>query len=244
MKLCPQCERPLERACTVPDCPCGDAKCVCGWKDHFSFGLDEPRLPNPKPALTYMSIDIETTGLNPETCQILEIGAIYDDWTKPLRELPTFHCYVKHERIVGQPYALALNAATLKKLADPHPNTDDLFLTPDQVAGIMAAWLGNCGWNLSTAITPAGKNFASFDLQFLRRLPDFERKVRLQHRTLDPAVLFWRPADDKLPGSQTCYERAGVSGKVAHTAVEDALAVVQEVRAGIKRLRDPCPTLP
>ena len=55
----------------------------------------------------------------------------------------------------------------------------------------MAAWLGRCGWDVSKAITPAGKNFASFDRQFLKRLPDFEKKVRLHHRTLDPAMLFW-----------------------------------------------------
>ena len=57
----------------------------------------EPRLPDPKPALPYVSIDIETTGLDPETCQTLEIGAVFDNWTLPIRELPTFHCYVVHQ---------------------------------------------------------------------------------------------------------------------------------------------------
>ena len=88
-------------------------------------------------------------------------------------------------------------------------------------------------------LTPAGKNFASFDRQFLKRLPDFEGMVRLHHRTLDPAMLFWQPGDEKLPDSKTCYERAGMNGKVAHTALEDAMAVVWLLRAGIKRLR-PC----
>ena len=58
---------------------------------------------------------------------------------------------------------------------------------------------------------------------------------------------YWRaakgpalPADPpKLPDSKTCYERAGMNPKVAHTALEDALAVVQLVRTGVKRLR-PC----
>ena len=95
----------------------------------------------------------------------------------------------------------------------------------------MAAWLGRCGWDTSKAVTPAGKNFASFDRQFLKRLPEFQNKVRLHHRTLDPAMLFWLAADERLPDSKTCYERAGMDPKVAHTALEDALAVVQLIRA-------------
>ena len=48
-------------------------------------------------------------------------------------------------------------------------------------------------------------------------------------------------ADERLPDSKTCYERAGLDDKVAHTAVEDALAVVRLVRMGIKReLRKAC----
>ena len=61
--------------------------------------------------------------------------------------------------------------------------------------------------------------------------------VKLHHRTLDPAVLFWEANDEKLPDSKTCYERAGLDGKVAHTAVEDALAVVRLIRLGIKHLK-------
>ena len=88
----------------------------------------------------------------------------------------------------------------------------------------------------TTGLTPAGKNFASFDRQFLKRLPRFEQVVKLSHRTIDPAILFFRLDDDRLPDSKTCYERAGLDNKVAHTAVEDALAVVRLVQLGIKRL--------
>jgi len=87
----------------------------------FAYGLSEPRLPNPKPALPYLSIDIETTGLDPETCQTLEIGAVFDNWTLPIRQLPTFHCYVVHQQIIGTPFGLALNADILRRLSDPSP---------------------------------------------------------------------------------------------------------------------------
>ena len=233
MKLCPQCERPL-RQLDPTDPGCTIAKCACDWHGEFACGLSEPRLPNPKPALPYVSIDIETTGLDPDTCQTLEIGAVFDDWTLPIRELPVFHCYVVHEQIVGNPFALAMNADILRRLSSPQQGEDCLL--PGAVADALAAWIGRCGWDLSKSITPAGKNFASFDRQFLKWLPDFEKKVRLHHRTLDPAMLFWLPGDDKLPDSKTCYERAGMNPKVAHTALEDALAVVRLVRTGVKRL--------
>ena len=92
-----------------------------------------------------------------------------------------------------------------------------------------------CG--AAETVTPAGKNFASFDRQFLKRLPEFEKLVKLHHRTLDPAMLYWQVGDEKLPDSKTCYERAGMDPKVAHTALEDALAVVRLIRTGVKHLR-------
>ena len=241
-KLCPECERPLQidpkytvlsKSGTLAANP--TALCnACGWKGPFTYGLSEPRIPNPKPAMPYVSIDIETTGLDPNWCQILEIGAVYDNWTLPLQKLPTWHCYMPHDNIVGSPFALAMNADILRKLANPP--RDEVFLRPEEAAQSLADWLKSLGEPQKTYV-PAGKNFASFDRQFLKRLPDFERLVRLQHRTLDPAMLFWQPGDERLPDSKTCYERAGLDGKVAHTALEDALAVVWLLRAGLKRLR-------
>jgi len=231
-KLCPNCEELLKVAADSAAAYCSG----CGWSGPVWEGRREPSLPAIAPKMPYLSIDIETTGLDPETCQILEIGAVWEDWTCTLTDLPRFHCYVVHKQIVGQPFALALNADTLRRIANPQ-ETEGNFLSPGEVADKMAAWLARCG--AAETVTPAGKNFASFDRQFLKRLPDFETKVRLHHRTLDPALLFWLPTDEKLPDSKTCYERAGMDPKVAHTALEDALAVVRLIRTGIKHLRQP-----
>ena len=121
-----------------------------------------------------------------------------------------------------------MNADILRKLANPQKG--GTYLRPGEVADAMAAWLGRCGWDLSTGITPAGKNFASFDRQFLKRLPDFEKKVRLHHRTLDPAMLFLAARRREAARQQDVLQRAGMGPKVAHTALEDALAVVQLIR--------------
>ncbi len=231
-KLCPNCEELLKPTSNPEVGQCSG----CGWSGHYWRAAEEPSLPAVAPKMPYLSIDIETTGLDPETCQILEIGAVWEDWFSTLVDLHTFHCYVVHKQIVGQPFALALNADTLRRIANPQ-ETEGNFLAPSEVADRMAAWLARCG--AAETVTPAGKNFASFDRQFLKRLPDFEMKVRLHHRTLDPALLYWLRTDEKLPDSKTCYERAGMDPKVAHTALEDALAVVRLIRTGVKHLRQP-----
>ena len=230
-KLCPTCEELLkvnERDPSLGWCN------GCGWAGHLGLARRDPLPPAVPPKMPYVSIDIETTGLDPACCQILEIGAVWEDWTRPLQELPTYRRLVVHDEYRGNAFALAMNAALLRELSGER---QAFFLDEDKVADDMAEWLKSCGWDGKAGLTPAGKNFASFDRQFLKRLPRFEKVVRLHHRTLDPAILFWQTEDEKLPDSKTCYERAGMDGKVAHTAVEDALAVVRLIRMGIKRLR-------
>ena len=230
-KLCPNCEELLKANQRGPSLGCCNG---CGWSGHLGTALRDPSLPAAPPRMPYVSIDIETTGLDPATCQILEIGAVWEDWTRPLKELPTYRRLVLHDEYRGNAHALAMNAELLKQLSGER---QPWFLDEDKVADDLAEWLKSCGWDGKTGITPAGKNFASFDRQFLKRLPRFEQVVRLHHRTLDPAILYWQVTDEKLPDSKTCYERAGMDPKVAHTAVEDALAVVRLIRMGVKRLR-------
>ena len=69
--------------------------------------------------MKYISIDIETTGLNPEYCQVLEVGAIIDDFSKcqPIDQLPRFQVYLMHDRIVGEPYALSMHSAIFERMS-------------------------------------------------------------------------------------------------------------------------------
>ncbi len=260
------------------------------------LGGREPSLPARKPRLSYVSIDIETTGLDETKCQTLEIGAVLDDWTKPIAELPIFRRIVAWDQVVGTPYAMSLNAGLLKaigtranekptapedaliqlvkqtgskdipvnrilnhlrspiswhdipnfllKCPDLHPEVLKFAANPPmpccfckdhQLANLFSIWLKANGVD-PKHIQAAGKNFAAFDMQFLKRMPVFEDLIAFRHRIIDPAILYWEPDDEKLPDSKTCYERAGYDSKVAHTAVEDAQAIVWLVRQGVKRL--------
>jgi len=161
----------------------------------------------------FCSIDIETTGLDPETCQILEIGAVIADTDG--RELTTFHCYVKHDLYQGEAFALAMNSAILQKLDNP----ENLDVT--EVVSEFAWWLYHF-WD-SPKVLFAGKNFGSFDLQFLKKLPGFNRDIKYYHAFLDPGPLYFDPKiDTTIPNLAKCLKRAGIGSVVTHTALEDA----------------------
>ena len=184
----------------------------------------------------YVSIDIETTGLDENTCQVLEVGAVIDDWKSDIGSLPTFRCYVDNGTIVGEPYALSMHPKIFYFLAtgevlDGEPEEVPVF-GPEDVAQQMLMWLVCNGLNPNEKkLTVAGKNYGAFDHQFLKRLPYFAGHIRMQHRYIDPGSLYFDPwSDDAPPNTATCMKRAGIEGEVAHTAVEDALTVVKLIR--------------
>lgn len=182
----------------------------------------------------YVSIDIETTGLDPENCQIIQFAAVLDDWQTPVDELPWFGGLVYHEKIVGEPYALAMNAALLKQIAEGDPAD---MLHPASLTQLFRNWLLQHGVSLKEKVLAAGKNFAGFDLQFLKRLPS---PIQFKHRFFDPGMLFWNPIEDVdgPPDTKKCMERALLSGEVAHTALEDARVVCKLIRFAKQRRID------
>jgi len=180
--------------------------------------------------MRYVSIDLETTGLDAESCQILEIGAVIDDLSKPFDPQPCeiFHRFVKHPEYHGQPYALALNQEILYALAkDAHPHISWAC----DVAAEFAEWLYSRGrFDREVPVTAAGKNFAGFDKPFLTMFPKFTEFVNLHHRSIDPGTLWMESTDTVIPSTEECMRRAGLDGEVAHTAVEDATVVCKLIR--------------
>jgi oligoribonuclease len=61
--------------------------------------------------MKYVSIDIETTGLDNETTQTLSIGLVVEDTVniKPLQELPQLEIAIVRERIEGEIFAINMN---------------------------------------------------------------------------------------------------------------------------------------
>lgn len=192
--------------------------------------------------MIYVSLDIETCGLNPETCDIVQFAAVLDNLENPLPldKLPTFQCYITQPTYTGEPYALGMHPAIFKKIADANQKRveenefGERFMTISALPFAFKNFLTRNGvqennWG-GVKITVAGKNAAMFDLPFLKNKIKDWAGVTFLHRVLDPAILYYMPGDKTLPDMKLCMERAGMAGEVAHTALEDSMVVVKLIR--------------
>jgi oligoribonuclease len=197
--------------------------------------------------MIYVSIDIETTGLNPKLHDIIEFAAVMDDLRtpRPIEELPKFHSYIKKELYRGDPYALSMHAEIFRKIAMPVEGEN--YFTIDELMIPFQNWLVKNGLKLDEKkkkyiVNVAGKNAGTFDVPFLKEKIKNWADIQFSHQVIDPAVLYLDlKTDTSLPNSKTCMDRAGIAGEVAHTALEDAIMVIKLLRA--KLLSDPTPPI-
>jgi len=203
--------------------------------------------------LPYFVIDIETTGLDPDICNILQFSAIYEDPSKQLsfEEIPKFNRYLKHDEYQGQEYALWLNSEILLKLSkykngwsDEEKKKSEIVTSYTQLFDDFRWWVRdvlNKHNDKQIHINCAGKNFASFDLQFikmgLRQTDENNYQIRFRHKILDPAILYVNDEDETLPGLEICLERAGIKREIqkdgsiiTHDALLDNWDVIQLFR--------------
>lgn len=210
--------------------------------------------------MKYVSIDIETTGLDPLVNDIVEVGAVIDDLMEqaPVESLPTFHCYVVKDTYSTDAYCAFLHQAIFDRIArrkEASVAERYQFLTEREVMPRFVEWLLDNGFGKTVGdlrplgvkdgrtdyvkvpiekprFVAAGKNFGSFDLQFLNKRLHFSEHVRCLHRSIDPAMLYFNPVQDtEPPNLQKCLDRAGVDETVDHTGLADALSVVKLIRA-------------
>jgi DNA polymerase III epsilon subunit-like protein len=195
--------------------------------------------------MKYLSIDIETTGLNPKTCDILQFAAVLDDTSnpKPIEDLPRFEAIFIQDSYKGDPFALSMHSEIFKKIAISRkknleycPDNNIHFMIIDFLPTALASFLLKNDFSFSEKnsniyINIAGKNVSSFDIPFLNaKIKDWEG-ICFLNRSIDPAILYFDLENDvSLPDMKTCMQRAGIDGEVAHTAMEDALVVVKLLR--------------
>jgi oligoribonuclease (3'-5' exoribonuclease) len=70
--------------------------------------------------MIYVSIDIETSGLEYKKHNVLSIGAIIEDTEKklPFDDCPKFNALVVQREIVGSPTALTMNSNIISLMSD------------------------------------------------------------------------------------------------------------------------------
>ena len=109
--------------------------------------------------MLYVSIDIETSGLNPDMNNVLSIGAIIEDTTKklPYEELPKFNAIVIQNNIQGSPRAITMNSNIISMMGEYLEGKDEVrellnnnsgykFYTEDEVVKEFYYFLINNGY--------------------------------------------------------------------------------------------------
>lgn len=196
---------------------------------HEKIVVKEYKKKYPK-AQPYLSIDLETTALNPEEGTILEIAAIYDDLESPIEDLVFFHRVVEfdpNEEIKGTPYALQMNVDLLKESCGLKEST----VQKDYLETVAREWFTFLsklpGTKEGGKITVAGKNAAGFDLPWLKHHRFAHRCFK--HRVIDPGSMYFKELG-KVGSLPEIKEYIGLSNSVSHRAFDDALDVIKVIR--------------
>lgn len=184
--------------------------------------------------MKYISIDIETTGLDPSRHQILQIACVLEDTknSMPLRDLPTLVIWVAHDYLNFSPGALRMHNG---EFIERYTREDQSYIHRTSVVDEIKKWLIKnkiaVGRSGLYEFNVAGKNFNYFDRRFLERLPYWDNWLKAKRRVLDPAILYtdWNN-DDSLPSLGVSLLRAGFVGEVKHDAYDDALDVIRVLR--------------
>jgi oligoribonuclease (3'-5' exoribonuclease) len=180
-----------------------------------------------------LAFDLETTGLNPRTDQILQIGAVafdHEDVTTPVEELPHFVTDVRHDRYEGDAYALQMNAAILKRISDGGRAVPSLRQAignyysggRDRTTLIDFIQEQFPGDDYKRGPHPVGFNVAAFDVAFVKAAG----YDLFHYRPIDLGSLL---STDGLPVSST--NALNIIGReVTHDALEDARDAVRLYR--------------
>ena len=188
----------------------------------------------------YLSIDIETTGID-DRSSILQISAVIDDLVSPIAALKVLDMPIKHNSIdYSEPYALGMNAELLKKMM----NKDFRTYSTSEAAVSLVRFMEEMQRTYADdkgrpqKIIFSGKNVASFDipklrlfivnqdnhtLNLLRRFDDM-----IHYKTLDVGSLYYDVFKDNVSLSKI-NELTGRNA-VSHNALDDAFDVVYAVR--------------
>lgn len=200
--------------------------------------------------MRYVSIDIETTGLDPNENQMIEFGAIIENSHFPLSydESPKYRRIIlaKDKVYNFSSYAAKINANLIALISDiengragvsfnNNKNITETAFYADELIPDFKIWLMTNGFiensKGTVQIVAAGKNFSGFDKQFIKSLSPESYGLKINYKAIDPATSFidWEN-DLEPPSSDECLKRAGIIAETKHEALGDAWNVIQLLR--------------
>lgn len=173
--------------------------------------------------------------------------------------IPKYRTLIYNEIYKGDPLALYLNRDTLKEINDAIKNNLNTIVHLDMLALDLYTWLSkhidthiddsnymqdfnSFGKNYSSEgviksnkkpkllINVGGKNFGVLQHRFLRRIPNINEYISLNHRFIDPAILFFESNDDSLPNTEQCKIRAGITTPNGVSSLHECWDVINMLR--------------
>ena len=211
---------------------------------------------NPK-LRPYVSLDLETTGVDIEKVEVLQIGAVLDDGFSPVNELETMNVLVENPIIsYAENYATGLNSWIFQELMKKHedrtyktekPGNAIVDLSGFLVKGASLAYKHDetySSWS-RRKVQIAGKNPGSIDVPILKNWAKRNNASQwlndglIDYRFIDVGNLYFA-LFGRNPGLNEINKVTGRS-EVSHDALDDAMDVIYAVRnvvgvpvAGIK----------
>lgn len=169
-------------------------------------------------------IDLETGGLDTETCEVVQLAAKAYDW-RTLRPLPDgeFNSYAKPLDLNNlSPQAMAINKIPLETL-EKAPDLKSVFT---QYVKFIQKYNPKGDDFMAPAV--GGKNIKSFDLPIINRLLNKYAKGELLFNRkyvfdLEDELMWWFENSEILPnhGMDSVRKAFGLSTEGAHDALVD-----------------------
>jgi oligoribonuclease (3'-5' exoribonuclease) len=169
----------------------------------------------------YVSLDIETTGLDRQKSHVLQLAAVYDNGRR-LEDLPSFNVVIKWPVIThAEEYAMNMNRELLERAFK-----NKGVVSINQAREEFSRWLDKV--QPHGKLTAAGKNAQGFDLPILKNPVNQFDLRRFLHRVLDPGSMF---ADEfnHVPNQDEINLLTGRK-EVSHDALDDCWDVVHAIR--------------
>jgi len=173
-------------------------------------------LGTPLAEVTFVVLDLETTGASPATCEITEVGAVK---VRGGELLGTFQTLVNPG--VAIPPSITVMTGITQAMVVPAP----------RVEAVLEPFVGFVG----DAVI-CGHNVA-FDLRFLRAAMERHGHSRFANAVVDTCALARRLVRDEVPNCRlaTLADHFRVTHKPTHRALDDARATVEVLHALLER---------
>lgn len=173
-----------------------------------------------------LSLDIETTGLDPKVHGTIQLGGIMFDAKAAVgTSIRQFELDIEFDNLVWSSYCLKLHKDWITKNLE----RTDLMSRGAALSHFLAQF------PITEKTVLVGKN-VHFDYAFINEMPNqFTKPLDeiFDHRFVNPAHWYTHSSDNKPPGLSTCKRRAMDEGckawdsdTVAHTALADAYDVM------------------